>query len=225
MSTAVRPGSIVGAHETYASIAEHAIREMILSGQLLPGARINEVELSVAFEISRGPLREALQRLIGDGLVVVQKHRGAFVKIFDEAELEDLYSLRIGLELWAIQEAARKADDAQLAVLTEMLSSTRAILEDDGGEYPRDLDFHRQLVSLAAAPSLVEAHESVLRRIQLARTMSSRLPARAREAVEEHQQVVGALLDGRMDVAITHLEAHLRASLSSARSSLHRPLG
>jgi DNA-binding GntR family transcriptional regulator len=217
METQSGASSIARAHETYASLVEASIRDMILDGRLGPGDRINEVELAEAFEISRGPLREALQRLVSEGLVVVQKHRGAHVRRFDQSELADLYSLRAGLELWALTVGAEYATERQGQALSDLLASTRQILDaGDAAEYPPDLDFHRRLVSLSGSPALVDAHESVLRRIQVARRASGRSPQRARAAIEEHEGVLRALVDDRLDEASAALRSHIEASLASA---------
>ncbi|GAB3812621.1 GntR family transcriptional regulator [Tessaracoccus terricola] len=199
---------------TYATLVEQTVRGMILDGELPAGERINEVALAESLEVSRGPLREALQRLASEGLLEVKAHRGTFVKNFDDEELGDLYSLRIALETWAV----RQVREDQLGELKDMLEETRTALRNTAASYPSDRDFHRKLVSLAHSHAVTEAHESALRRIQLARLRSARVPARAQAALQEHEQVLGALVEHRTEDAVRLLEEHLLQSYRNAAS-------
>ncbi|MCC2593950.1 GntR family transcriptional regulator [Tessaracoccus sp. OS52] len=197
---------------TYATLVEQTVRAMILDGELQAGQRINEVGLAESLEVSRGPLREALQRLASEGLLEVHAHRGNFVKKFDADELRDLYSLRIALETWALRQVA----DDKLGELKQMLEETRAALRATDGSYPSDLDFHRKLLSLAQSPAVAEAHESALRRIHLARVRSARMPGRALAALQEHEQMLDALVAHRREDALRLLEDHLMQSCQNA---------
>src|SRR5271154_560379 len=93
------------------------LREQILDGKYEPGSRLNEVEVAEAMGISRGPLREALQRLVAEGLVVVVAHRGAFVRSFSPLELQQMYEFREIVESGAARLAARRATDEEGAGL------------------------------------------------------------------------------------------------------------
>lgn len=219
MTDASAPVPIGSRQETYATLVQKELREMILDGRLPAGSRINEVELAEAFQVSRGPLREAVQRLYAEGLLVAHKHRGAFVRNISATELRNLYSVRIGLETWALRSGARDANSDQLDGLRILLDETKSALRHEA-EYPRDLDFHRHLVGIADNERLSEVHESVLQQIQIARSKSARQPLRASAAIAEHEQVLVALLEGRIDDAIEALETHLWASLESADLSL-----
>ena len=79
---------------TFSRRTEVVIRDMILDGTIPPGERLNEVALASALGISRGPLREAIQRLAGEGLLTVISHRGAFVRTFEAREIDELYDMR-----------------------------------------------------------------------------------------------------------------------------------
>jgi len=199
---------------TYATLVEQTVREMILDGTLPAGGRINEVELAASLEVSRGSLREGLQRLSSEGLLQSKAHRGTFVKNYDDEDLKDLYSLRIALETWAL----RQMSDQRLGELQDMLEATQVALSGMDATYPSDRDFHRKLVSLAQSSAVTEAHESVLRRIQLARLRSARVPARAKAALQEHERVLDALVANRTDDALRLLEEHLILSYRNAAS-------
>ena len=82
-----------------------ALRERIMTGELAPGDRLIERDLVERYEVARGTVRSALQRLEHDGLVTVEIHRGAFVRQLDKQGLRDLFELRTALEL----ESAHRA--------------------------------------------------------------------------------------------------------------------
>jgi len=75
---------------TFVQRTEAIVREKILDGSILPGMKLNEVALASALGISRGPLREAIQHLAGEGLVTIVSHRGSFVRTFEALGLRDV---------------------------------------------------------------------------------------------------------------------------------------
>jgi DNA-binding GntR family transcriptional regulator len=190
-----------------AAQASDALRDLILRGLLTPGQRLNEVELAAALGISRAPLREGMQRLTSEGLLT----------IVSADELLDLYELRIALETHAARAAAERAGAEQLSELSRLLDTTEAMLTDSGAAgYPEDLDFHEQLVRLPGNDRLVDAAIAVHQQIQLARLRSGHLPDRARDALDEHRQVVECLGRRDGDGAARLLKQHLESSLANA---------
>lgn len=209
-----------GGETTYADRSVAVLRAMILDGRLLPGARLNEVHLSQALGISRGPLREALRRLSSEGLIDIVPHRGAFVSSFSSGQLQELYELRIALECHAARLVAEREDRSGVNELAAELDGAARLLDQQDCPYPSDQDFHGTLLRLADNRELLEAAASVTARISLARTKSASQPERARAALEEHRQVLAALSDGDADNAARLLRAHLMASLENAVSLL-----
>jgi DNA-binding GntR family transcriptional regulator len=81
--------------------AVHALRTMIVNGAMAGGERINEAELAATLGISRGPLREAIQRVGAEGLIEFQRNRGAFVREIALEDIEDMYEARVIIESMA----------------------------------------------------------------------------------------------------------------------------
>jgi len=214
------PVTIGDSHRTYTSLAETAIREMVLDGRLAPGARLNEVVLAHTLQISRGPLREAIQRLASQGLLQVVSHRGAFVRSFGRDELADLYDLRIALETHAVRVGVQRATDGEIAELREVLEATQRILASRPSRYPSDLDFHRRLVELAHNPVITAAFASALVQIGLARSRSSSDPARARVALADHLEVLTHVVERDGHRAAASLRRHLEGALANALTVL-----
>jgi DNA-binding GntR family transcriptional regulator len=211
----------LGRVATYAGRSLEVLRGMILDGTLAPAERLNEVHLSQALGISRGPLREAIQRLASEGLVEAVPHRGVYVRSFSARELSDLYELRIALETHAVRLAARYAPQQRIDELGSMLDETESSMGVHAtGAYPEDPDFHARLARLAANPPLIEALTDVGRKIRLARARSAHQPRRARTALDEHREILAALVGRDGEGAAAKLEAHLTSSLNNALAVL-----
>ena len=218
MSGRVAPG-VLRQVPTFSNQSAVVLREMILSGRLKLGERINEVETANALGISRAPLREAIQALVNEGLLVSVPNRGAFVRTFSRAELEDLYELRIALERHALRLTSKRAARSDLAELDAFLDETGSRMGDEpDGEphYPGELDFHLRLVELARSRELLSSATSVHQRIGLARSRSGHEPRRAQDAFDQHRDVVALLRKKQASAAAELLERHLRESLANA---------
>lgn len=211
------PDALERSDMTVAGRSGAVLREMVLDGRLAPGQRLNEVELAAALGISRGPLREAIQRLASEGLLTTISHRGAYVRKIDATELRELYEFRIAVETHAVRLAATRVSRADVDGLRSMLDRTREILDQgDDVAYPRDLDFHLSLVELAGNSRLFNASVEINQQVQLARIASGKRPARARNAYAEHRSVLTGLAAGDGEKAAAALTQHLRASMASA---------
>lgn len=202
---------------TARDVAERHLRSVILEGRVGPGERINEVLIADELGISRGPLREAVQRLSSEGLLTQVRNKGAYVSRVDAEEVTELYEARIALERRAVKLVANRRSDAQLADLERMLDETTTALEaGDGGAYPSDLDFHRAIIAMAGNHVIARMAEEVQTRLQLARARSARDPRRAAVALEEHRQIVKAMIEGQGEFASQIMEEHLYHSLNNA---------
>jgi DNA-binding GntR family transcriptional regulator len=208
---------------TAAGLAEEELRAMILGGHLVPGERLNEVVLADHLGISRGPLREAVQRLASEGLLRVVPHKGAYVRTLTEAELNDLYELRIAIETHAVRLGARRGTPAQHDQLRALLERTRSVLKA-GNEphYPADLDVHEHIASLAHNDALLRAMRDAHAGIHIARARSAYKPDRARTALREHEEIVEHVIARHGDEAARLLERHLEHSRDNALTLLRQ---
>src|SRR6185503_14103153 len=91
------------------------LRDAILTGGFAPGEHLREVEIAAKYDVSRGPVREALLQLEREGLVLLRRNRGAVVARLSRADLDEVYSLRLALERLAVVEAARHGTEADFA--------------------------------------------------------------------------------------------------------------
>lgn len=197
--------------DTFSGQSANILRELVLTGQLETGKRLNEVELAKALGISRGPLREAINVLKGEGLLTSVNHRGTFVRTFNRGELRDLYEVRIALETHAL----RIAPFDGFANLNQLVSETRSVMATTTAGYPRELDFHDMLMLSTGNDALVRVSRENNRQILIARSISGHDPERAQAALQEHIAIVQELVVGNRVAAQSLLEEHWRTSLES----------
>jgi len=197
--------------------AYHAIRGLIVSLELAPGAVIDERQLVERLAIGRTPVREALRRLAQERLVEVYPRRGMFVSGVDVRELARLSEVREVLEPEAARLAAERATDAERRELGALLAE----LDTAGGEL-MDLDerIHRA-VYRAAHNDLLEA--TLEQYYVLALRIWSMALDRAHdlgEAVEEHRALLEAIRSGDAERAADTMRAHVQ----NFEQAMHRVL-
>ncbi|RVT99376.1 GntR family transcriptional regulator [Rhodovarius crocodyli] len=145
---------------TAADAAYDALRAMLLSFELRPGERLNEVQLADHLGLSRTPLREALNRLVAERLLEVRQGQGFFVRDPDLAEARDLYELREALEVTAFRLACERATPAQLQRLSRAWATGRRALkrsEDRATMVAEDVAFHEAMAALCGNGEILRA--------------------------------------------------------------------
>src|SRR3954451_2208986 len=173
-----RSCTMTGRHEvatripraTFASMVGERIRSNIIDGTLSPGSQLNEVELASSFGVSRGPVREALQRLIQEGLLRSEPHRGVFVPVMTDEDIDDVYLARDALETAAVRQITRMGRSASAFKSLESIVKGMRKAADAGSWQTgasRDLDFHTELVAAAASPRLERMFTTVISETRL----------------------------------------------------------
>src|SRR6202011_3416497 len=125
----------------------HALRQAILGGRYRPGEQITETEIAQQMGVSHGPVREALRELESEDLLVIEPHRGAFVKSFTASDIREVYQFRSAIETAAVTLAVQRSTDADLAQLDALIEQMRqaSAASDLDGLIELDLEFHRVL--------------------------------------------------------------------------------
>jgi DNA-binding GntR family transcriptional regulator len=204
------------ARSNFRDQAAGRLREQILAGRYTSGTRLNEVEIAAEMGISRGPLREALQRLLVEGLIEVVPHRGAIVRTFTPRELREMYEFRDIVESGAARLAAARASEEGVESLRAMLVVTDELLRNSAeAPYPVSHDFHRRVVELCGNPPLQRAGIELQTQVRIARQTSGRDPDRARVALDEHREIVEAIARRDPEAAGAAMSHHLSHSLSN----------
>src|SRR6059058_1370519 len=116
-----------------------------MTGDLVPGQRLVERDLVERYEVGRGTVRTALQRLEHDGLVTVETHRGAFVRQLDRRGMRDLFELRTALELESAHRALERNDGRMPASVHAAVDRLAAVCDQKRPSWQRVADSHRAL--------------------------------------------------------------------------------
>jgi DNA-binding GntR family transcriptional regulator len=190
--------------------AYHAIRGLIVSLELAPGAVIEERELMERLGIGRTPVREALRRLAQERLVEVYPRRGMFVTGVDVRELARLSEVRVVLEPEAARFAAERATDLDRAAIDELLDDLAAGGRDDRELMELDERIHGA-VYRAAHNDLLETTLSQYYVLAL-RIWSMALDRQheLEQAVGAHRALLEAIRDGDGDRAAETMRAHVQ---------------
>lgn len=201
---------------TLAHRVEELLRKEIVRGDRPSGTRLNEVEIAAAYDVSRGPVREAMQRLARDGLVVIEAHRGAFVTELGRDEVLDLFEVRAALEAEAAGLAALKMTDEGLVQLRGMQEqSVNAVDAQDDHSFPEVFDLHDLIAQLAGNRRLTNLLNQVNGELRLVRSRSGHSAKRAQQALTEHDELIECLAKRDVEGARTTMRAHLDAALAN----------
>lgn len=221
------PDSFTASRLTVAQWADRRLRTAILSGELKPGARILPSKLAEAWDVSATPLREAIHRLAGDGLIEESPHRGARVKTPSRSDLLDLYDLRLMLEPHALAMSLRASDDTHRARMRQTADHLAAAMADPAAdmltveEFHRD--YHRSLFERCSSDRLIGFIETLSQHSSYYRLLVQRVPSRGGEeaANREHAQLLDMCVAGEVEGAVEVLRHHLE---TTARALLGSPL-
>jgi DNA-binding GntR family transcriptional regulator len=194
-------------------IAEQ-LRSGIVSGRLAPGQPLREVEIARQLGVSRGPVREAFQRLIQEGLLEAHPARGVFVPQLAAHDIADLYLARGAVEIAAAQLLASSGTPETLTDLAAALEELRAAPADDWNDLARlDLHLHEVLVRSARSKRLVRMFGTLAAETRLCMVaLESFYPQRA-DLVIEHAEIVEAIQKGDAATATRLLERHMSDSV------------
>lgn len=218
--------SLIRRGATVSRQTETILRQMVLNGTLAPGERLNEVTIADKLGVSRGPLREAIQKLAGEGLLQLESHRGAFVRKYEPREIIETYEMRIALELYAVRLVIERASDDDLEALGILLAESSPSESATGGgtpvpgPYVAELDFHQRLVSLSGNSAIASASLEVNHRLFLALTHTERSQVRRQHSIGEHQEVLAAVSRRDTAAATALLEDHLEISMQNTLTVL-----
>lgn len=173
-----------------------ALKERIITGQLRPGVKLTHQELAERFEVSRTPVREALERLYQEGFVTRKPRRGFYVAEIDEEEARELYELREALEIFALRRTmVRGLKAVDLRRLDALNQQYKDLVRHDKTRERMivDRDWHLALASLADNRALLRSLEAVFERLILKIRVDGYQTVRGEEALQEHLQMMRAL--------------------------------
>ncbi|ADD29391.1 GntR family transcriptional regulator [Meiothermus ruber] len=186
------------------------LRGAILTGSLLPGARISEPGLAQELGVSRTPVREALQRLAQEGLVELLPGKGARVRVLSAEEVREVYDVRALLEGEAAALAAQNATEAELDRLERLLQVLEALPKEAYAQQMQvDFDFHTALVEAAHNKTLARIYADLRSSLTLVRSFQQ-TQSQHPKTRQQHQAILAALKARNPVEAAEAARAHVR---------------
>jgi DNA-binding GntR family transcriptional regulator len=195
--------------------AYQKLQEAIQSGTLKPGTRLRENELAEWLGSSRTPVREALNRLQTEGLIVQEPRRGMIITELDHNMVAELYIMREVLEGTAARLAGRHASEVEIAMLREIVERDKAADNDPIKLAKNNRLFHETLYRSSHNRYLLKTLNMLRESMALLGQTTLTLPGRSQAAFEEHNAIVTAIERHDVDAAEEMCRAHIRSAYRS----------
>jgi DNA-binding GntR family transcriptional regulator len=190
------------------------LRRAIVRLEMEPGSAISEKELCGRFEVSRTPVREALQRLAEEDLVDIHPHSGTWVSRISFALAEEGFVLRRALEVESVRRAAALVTEAGVAELDGLIARMRLTLRDDRLADYLEVDdaFHAAIARISAYPRIWKFIGLAKVQLDRMRQLSAPVPGHLAEVTEQHAAIVQALARRNAMQAELAMRIHLDSS-------------
>jgi DNA-binding GntR family transcriptional regulator len=201
--------SVALARTTTVDALADALRERIMGGDLAPGQRLVERDLVERYEVGRGTVRAAIQRLEHDGLVTVEVHRGAFVRQLDKQALRELFELRTALELESAHRALATGGGTLPPAVHEAVERLASVCERKRPSWQRiasaHSDVHESIVQAGASARIEAAYRQLNQELTLF-LLALRPVWTPDEMAEHHRKLVRELENEGPPALRRHLE-------------------
>lgn len=203
---------------------ERRLEHLILTGELRPGERLNELELSQRFGISRGPVRESMQTLQAKGLVEMVRNRGVFVRAISAEEAMEVYDVRAAVFGLAGRLLTDIVDDAMLTRLYTFIEDMEVLAraQDFDDYYRMNLSFHDHLINATGNSTLVAEYRSFVKKLHLCRARGLVQAGGLAVSNREHREMVDAVASGNKMRAQEAFFRHVERSKNRFRLSQER---
>jgi len=223
IAAGARRPSIGAADRSLRDQVYEELRERIIEGDLAPGRRLVERELAAELEVSRVPVREAVQRLESEGFLTVHARRGAVVTHLLGPDIAHFFDVRQSLEALAAGLAAERADEAGLTRLGDLLDAARrATLADDARAIAAlNAAFHAEIVALSGNPMLVDIMEPLNGRLRWLFRLTAH-PDDHPVMCREHEAMYAAIRAGDPTEAARLAHAHVLDTRHATLAALNR---
>ena len=193
-----------------------SLRQAIVHLDMPPGAVISEKELCESFNVSRTPLREALQRLADEDLVEIFPHSGTYVSRISFKVAQEGFIIRRALEIESARSAARQITDQGIVDLKLIIDDMRVILERDTLNQYIDVDdaFHNAIASSSGYPRIGKFIALAKVHLDRMRQLSAPVPGHLAMVTDQHEAIYHALKNHSPDQAELAMRIHLDSSFA-----------
>lgn len=213
---------------TVSEQALQALRNDVLFGAHAPGSKLKMDVLQSQYGFSSSPLREALSRLVHEGLVKADERRGFWVTPISSEDLADITKMRLMLDLPALHESISLGGDAweaeivssfhRLSKIESRLASGPVVLDADWSQHHRA--FHRALIAACPSERQLSLSMSLFDQAERYRQFSARNRRVLKRKDEEHNTLMKAVLNREVDKALALLAEHIQSTQRNVLSAL-----
>lgn len=205
------PTRNTGAHVVYAEL-----KRQILNLELKPGERIYEPAMAAALQVSRTPLREAIRRLISEGLLEQQPTGGVLVPALDEAAISELYEVRAAMESLMARNACLNATPADVEALEAILERNAALVKFADDAMKQGMALHVKIAAIAGNSWARRFHGQISSHMERYRHFTNSTQERRDQALAQHRALVQALAGGDPDKAAKLAFDHVMGARDAA---------
>jgi len=207
---------------TEQSLADKAyfrIKHRLSTLDLMPGDRLSEMDLVNILHISRTPIRQALQRLLHEGLLVLAPKSGWTVAPLDFDKIDQLYDFRTLIERYALTACCQYVGQQPLIDALEKVWLVTPDQYSTDIQYVSELDeqFHMALVSASGNLEMAKVHADITEKIRIVRRLDFTKSDRIEATYQEHQQILQLIAQRRVEQALIVLSAHIEISKIESR--------
>ncbi len=201
--------------KSYLSLGEkvfYQLRDEIISGKIVEGEKLVEVQLAKKLDVSRTPVREALRRLEKEGFIKVTPHVGAFIKVVTEKDIEEYLEVREALETKAIQLACIKQNKECIHKLEIIQNKMRKIIDDNRVERMAQLDeqFHEYIFLATENDLLYRTFHNIRDQMYRYRVLYLKNEVNHKKIVDEHDLILAAIKSEDIESGEKYIYKHIK---------------
>jgi len=192
------------------------LKKMILNREFVGGQKLDLNELSQQMKISRTPLKDAVNRLVAEGLMEVKPRSGTFVTQIRSDDIKHIMEMRLMIELWCVSSLGEQSVGMLAKQLRANIRRSGKLLAEADYSYEGfleiDVEFHTAIVASAQNPKMMEVYKSLNSFLKISRVFYFKSYERSLLGQEEHEQIVTCLEEGNLDLSKEALKAHIESS-------------
>jgi len=188
---------------------EAFIREGILEARFVPGQRLVEIDLMNEFGVTRSAIREALRRVAADGLVRIERNRGASVRKITRKDVSDILDILDDLSIFAIRKAITRVRDPRIRKLIEQSRAASKRFRKDSAQHTQAQDylyenarFWQSMTDAADSPTLAELKFKLQLRLFCIQRQGLVVESTRRKWIAHHEEILDAILEGDIQRAV-----------------------
>jgi DNA-binding GntR family transcriptional regulator len=193
--------------------AYEEIKKLIVNGDLVPGEFLSEGFLCEQLEMSRTPIRSALQRLELDGILRIHPKQGIYISDISVKQINEVYEIRSALETFALRKLSKNIKKHQLVELHDILNKQYEYVksEDTNLSLEYDMMFHLKIMEFIENEQMLEMFKSIRDKLKFyGNEVLKKKEIRLRQTYEEHLSILEDLENGNAEEVVQKIEEHLQ---------------